>query len=61
MPSGEDNIYIVGGTTISLFNSKNQLKTGRLRLRVWPNKMADGSLSTSTPGKVYNKLYCLYI
>uniref|UniRef100_A0A0E0LTM0 phosphatidylinositol 3-kinase n=1 Tax=Oryza punctata TaxID=4537 RepID=A0A0E0LTM0_ORYPU len=50
--SGEDNIYIVGGTTISLFNSKNQLKTGRLRLRVWPNKMADGSLSTSTPGKV---------
>ncbi|KAB8108055.1 hypothetical protein EE612_043342 [Oryza sativa] len=52
MSSGEDNIYIVGGTTISLFNSKNQLKTGRLRLRVWPNKMADGSLSTSTPGKV---------
>ncbi|KAF0930784.1 hypothetical protein E2562_035256, partial [Oryza meyeriana var. granulata] len=49
--SGEDR-NIVGGTTLSLFNSKNHLKTGRLRLRLWPNKMADGSLSTSTPGKV---------
>ncbi|PNT67080.1 hypothetical protein BRADI_3g20220v3 [Brachypodium distachyon] len=49
--AGEDRM-IVGGATVSLFNSKKQLKTGRHRLRIWPKKMADGSLPTSTPGKV---------
>ncbi|KAH9773218.1 hypothetical protein WN944_020300 [Citrus x changshan-huyou] len=43
---------LVGGTTILLFNSKMQLKTGKQKLRLWPGKEADGSLPTSTPGKV---------
>lgn len=45
---------MVGGTTILLFNSKMQLKTGKQKLRLWPGKEADGSLPTSTPGKVPN-------
>lgn len=43
---------LVGGATILLFNSKMQLKTGKQKLRLWPGKEADGSLPTSTPGKV---------
>ncbi|XP_047330711.1 phosphatidylinositol 3-kinase, root isoform [Impatiens glandulifera] len=43
---------IVGGATVSLFNRKNQLKTGRYKLRLWPCKEADGSMNTTTPGKV---------
>ncbi|ONK66305.1 uncharacterized protein A4U43_C06F6320 [Asparagus officinalis] len=43
---------LVGGATIFLFNSKKQLKTGRQKLRLWERKEADGSIPTSTPGKV---------
>ncbi|KAK2659192.1 hypothetical protein Ddye_005725 [Dipteronia dyeriana] len=43
---------LVGGATVLLFNSKMQLKTGKLKLRLWPGKEADGSLPTATPGKV---------
>ncbi|KAJ0037432.1 hypothetical protein Pint_22949 [Pistacia integerrima] len=43
---------LVGGATILLFNSKKQLKTGKQKLRLWQGKEADGSLPTTTPGKV---------
>lgn len=48
---GKD-VGLVGGATILLFNSKMQLKTGKQKLRLWPGKEADGSLPTTTPGKV---------
>ncbi|KAH6788652.1 vacuolar protein sorting 34 [Perilla frutescens var. frutescens] len=43
---------VVGGATIHLFNMKKQLKTGKHKLRLWGGKEADGSINTSTPGKV---------
>ncbi|GMP82765.1 hypothetical protein CsSME_00036933 [Camellia sinensis var. sinensis] len=43
---------LIGGATISLFNTKKQLKTGRHKFRLWPRKEADGSIQTTTPGKV---------
>ncbi|CAO2187730.1 unnamed protein product [Urochloa humidicola] len=49
--SGEDS-EIVGGATVSLFNSKKQLKTGRWKLWLWPKMEGDGSVPTSTPGKI---------
>uniref|UniRef100_A0ACD5X4Y6 Uncharacterized protein n=1 Tax=Avena sativa TaxID=4498 RepID=A0ACD5X4Y6_AVESA len=49
--SGEGR-SVVGGATIFLFNSKKQLKTGRQKLRLWPQKEADGRVPTTTPGKV---------
>ncbi|KAL5229981.1 hypothetical protein ABZP36_028757 [Zizania latifolia] len=51
MTSGEDG-NIIGGATIFLFNNKKQLKTGRQKLRLWPQKEADGRVPTTTPGKV---------
>ncbi|KAK8939157.1 hypothetical protein KSP39_PZI011129 [Platanthera zijinensis] len=47
-----DDDCIVGGATISLFNKQMQLRTGRQKLRLWPCKEADGSIPSSTPGKV---------
>ncbi|CAI9092938.1 OLC1v1028311C2 [Oldenlandia corymbosa var. corymbosa] len=46
------NEGVVGGATIHLFNMKKQLKTGKHKLRLWLGKEADGSVHTSTPGKV---------
>ncbi|CAA3031722.1 Phosphatidylinositol 3-kinase, root isoform [Olea europaea subsp. europaea] len=43
---------VVGGATIHLFNMKKQLKTGKHKLRLWSGKEADGSINTTTPGKV---------
>ncbi|EXB82579.1 Phosphatidylinositol 3-kinase, root isoform [Morus notabilis] len=43
---------LIGGATILLFNSKRQLKTGKQKLRLWQGKVADGSFTTATPGKV---------
>ncbi|WOL00368.1 phosphatidylinositol 3-kinase, root isoform isoform X1 [Canna indica] len=43
---------LVGGATVFLFNSKKQLKTGRQKLRLWPRKEADGTIPSTTPGKV---------
>ncbi|CAN4080707.1 unnamed protein product [Withania somnifera] len=43
---------LIGGATIHLFNMKKQLKTGKHKLRLWPAKEADGSINTTTPGKV---------
>ncbi|KAF7123343.1 hypothetical protein RHSIM_Rhsim12G0115800 [Rhododendron simsii] len=43
---------LIGGATISLFNTKKQLKTGRHKFRLWAGKEADGSIQTTTPGKV---------
>ncbi|XP_059656126.1 phosphatidylinositol 3-kinase, root isoform isoform X2 [Cornus florida] len=43
---------LIGGGTIHLFNMKKQLKTGKHKLRLWPGKEADGSIHTTTPGKV---------
>lgn len=43
---------MIGGATIHLFNMKKQLKTGKHKLRLWLGKEADGSVRTSTPGKV---------
>ncbi|XP_051152038.1 phosphatidylinositol 3-kinase, root isoform isoform X2 [Andrographis paniculata] len=46
------NEEVVGGATIHLFNVKKQLKTGKHKLRLWAGKEADGSINTTTPGKV---------
>lgn len=43
---------LIGGATISLFNAKKQLKTGKNKLRLLYGKEADGSINTTTPGKV---------
>nr|GEY03891.1 phosphatidylinositol 3-kinase, root isoform isoform X1 [Tanacetum cinerariifolium] len=43
---------LIGGATIHLFNVKKQLKTGKHKLRLWQGKEADGSVHTTTPGKV---------
>ncbi|KAK3017117.1 hypothetical protein RJ639_006967 [Escallonia herrerae] len=43
---------LIGGATIHLFNVKKQLKTGKHKLRLWLGKEADGSICTTTPGKV---------
>lgn len=51
MSSGEGK-SVVGGATIFLFNSKKQLKTGKQKLQLWPQKEADGRVPTTTPGKV---------
>lgn len=53
MSSGEGK-SVVGGATIFLFNSKKQLKTGKQKLQLWPQKEADGRVPTTTPGKVGN-------
>eukprot|EP01018_Ginkgo_biloba_P009326 Gb_01861 [translate_table: standard] len=42
----------IGGATLQLFNGKKQLKTGKQKLRLWLGREADGSVPTSTPGKV---------
>lgn len=44
---------LVGGATVHLFNMKKQLKTGKHKLRLWVGKEADGSVNTTTPGKVF--------
>lgn len=46
------NEGLVGGATIRLFNGNRQLKTGKHKLRLWPGKEADGSIDSTTPGKV---------
>ncbi|KAK1433890.1 hypothetical protein QVD17_10808 [Tagetes erecta] len=43
---------VVGGATIHLFNVKKQLKTGKHKLRLWKGEEADGSIHSTTPGKV---------
>ncbi|KAI0523993.1 hypothetical protein KFK09_003357 [Dendrobium nobile] len=50
--SCDDDDCVVGGATISLFNKQKQLRTGRQKLRLWPRREADGSIPSSTPGKV---------
>ncbi|CAK9182753.1 unnamed protein product [Ilex paraguariensis] len=50
--SCDKNEGLIGGATIHLFNMKKQLKTGKHKLRLWPGKEADGSICTTTPGKV---------
>lgn len=42
---------IIGGATFCLFNKK-QLKSGQQKLRLWPGIKADGSVPTTTPGKL---------
>lgn len=44
---------VVGGATLALFSSKKQLKTGKQKLRLWRARQADGSVATTTPGKVF--------
>jgi hypothetical protein len=43
----------VGSATLGLFSRKKQLKTGKQKLRLWRGREADGSVPTSTPGKVF--------
>lgn len=42
---------IVGGTTISLFGRTGNFRQGLHDLRVWPGISADGSPTSTTPGK----------
>ncbi|KAK1320919.1 hypothetical protein QJS10_CPA03g00525 [Acorus calamus] len=51
------NDGLIGGATVLLFNSKKQLKSGKQKLRLWPRKEADGSFTTTTPGKVIPNLH----
>nr|XP_043607077.1 phosphatidylinositol 3-kinase, root isoform [Erigeron canadensis] len=46
------NEGLIGGATIHFFNMKKQLKTGKHKLRLWQGKEADGSIHSTTPGKV---------
>lgn len=41
-----------GACTLPLFTRNMQLKCGHFKLRLWPGKVADGSLPSSTPGKL---------
>ncbi|KAM7484229.1 hypothetical protein LguiA_000238 [Lonicera macranthoides] len=50
--SSGKNEGLIGGATVHLFNIKKQLKTGKHKLRLWQGKEADGSIQTTTPGKV---------
>lgn len=63
MSCGEEE-GLIGGATVLLFSSKKQLKTGKQKLRLWQGKEADGSLPTSTPGKVFSSemmsFFCIY-
>ena len=42
----------VAGSTISLFDRYGEFRQGQYEIRLWPNKIADCSLNTSTPGIV---------
>ncbi|KAJ1699248.1 hypothetical protein LUZ63_007760 [Rhynchospora breviuscula] len=42
----------LGAATLFLFNNKKQLKSGRQKLRLCLHQQADGTIPTSTPGKV---------
>jgi hypothetical protein len=44
---------VVGGATLALFSSSKELKTGKQKLRLWHARQADGSVPTTTPGKVF--------
>lgn len=46
------NERVIGGATVSVFNTKKQLRSGKHKLRLWQGKEADGSVNTTTPGKV---------
>ena len=42
----------VAGSTISLFDRYGEFRQGQFEIRMWPNKTADCSQNTSTPGIV---------
>lgn len=48
---GLNKMTPIGGTTISLFSKYGVFRQGMLDLRVWPNRVADGTVPTTTPGK----------
>jgi phosphatidylinositol 3-kinase len=49
---------VVGGATLTLFSNKKHLRTGKQKLRLWRARRADGSVPTSTPGKVLFMTLC---
>lgn len=52
-PSGNSEYEVYGGTTLSLFStSMGTLCQGRQKLKVWLDKQADGSPTTTTPAFV---------
>uniref|UniRef100_A0A914WFW2 Phosphatidylinositol 3-kinase catalytic subunit type 3 n=1 Tax=Plectus sambesii TaxID=2011161 RepID=A0A914WFW2_9BILA len=44
--------HCVGGTTLSLFSKRGVFRCGIIDLKVWPFRESDGSVPTSTPGKI---------
>ncbi|XP_034240868.1 phosphatidylinositol 3-kinase catalytic subunit type 3 [Thrips palmi] len=48
---GPCKLQPVGGTTVMLFGNHGVFRQGMLDLRVWPDRVADGSSPSSTPGK----------
>ncbi|KAE8745182.1 Phosphatidylinositol 3-kinase catalytic subunit type 3 [Frankliniella occidentalis] len=48
---GPSKLQPVGGTTIALFGNHGVFRQGMLDLRVWPDRVADGSFPSCTPGK----------
>eukprot|EP00005_Dracoamoeba_jomungandri_P012443 CAMPEP_0174272932 /NCGR_PEP_ID=MMETSP0439-20130205/52808_1 /TAXON_ID=0 /ORGANISM="Stereomyxa ramosa, Strain Chinc5" /LENGTH=922 /DNA_ID=CAMNT_0015363763 /DNA_START=16 /DNA_END=2782 /DNA_ORIENTATION=+ len=47
---------VVAGTCFPLFNSKQRVKKGKHKLRLWPRREGDGNVDTKTPGKVSTKI-----
>ena len=47
-----DHDVPVAGSTISLFDRYGEFRQGQYEIRMWPNKMANCNLNTSTPGIV---------
>lgn len=48
---GPTDTQPIGGTTITFFGKHSVFRQGMLDLKLWPGKVADGSVNTTTPGK----------
>lgn len=53
--NGPNEMYPIGGTTISLFSKKGLFRQGMMDLQVWLEQLADGQLNGKTPGKLKDK------
>ena len=49
---GPRKVTAVGGTTVSLFGKRNELRKGGKKLQLWPQMEADGRLNSTTPCKI---------
>ena len=49
---GTRKVTAVGGTTVSLFGKRNELRKGGKKLQLWPQMEADGRWNSSTPCQI---------